>query len=201
MQLSGGRYAHEREGCGEEGAVPPAACDGERTFSDDGEDLGVNHVLVYRWVRAFGEYLPEPVVSGGIQKMELDEMWHFIGSKKRNSGSSRPCRCTRRTVAWVLGSRDAGTFRRLYDKVKDLKHCVYYTDHWNAFAEVLPSERHLVGKAHITHIERDNSNTRHYLGDLLAEPKWSLAKNSWSTSPCASGMPSQQPTKSLSFSK
>jgi transposase-like protein len=55
-----------------------------------GKILGIHHTLVYRWVRSFGEHLPEPEVSGKITEMEFDEMWHFIGSKKRNSGSSKP---------------------------------------------------------------------------------------------------------------
>jgi insertion element IS1 protein InsB len=46
-------------------------------------------------------------------------------------------------VAWVLGGRDSATFRRLYDKVKHLKNCTFYTDNWDAFAEVLPPERHI----------------------------------------------------------
>jgi insertion element IS1 protein InsB len=67
-------------------------------------------------------------------------------------------------VAWVLGRRDSATFRRLYDKVKHLKNCIFYTDKWNAFSEILPPELHIVGKKHTVCIERDNSNTRHHLG-------------------------------------
>jgi insertion element IS1 protein InsB len=37
-------------------------------------------------------------------------------------------RSSRRTVAWVLGGRDAATFQRLYDKVKHLTNCTFYTD-------------------------------------------------------------------------
>jgi insertion element IS1 protein InsB len=80
-------------------------------------------------------------------------------------------RSTRRTVAWVLGGRDSATFRRLYDKVKHLKNCVFYTDDWKAFSEVLPPERHIIGKAHTLDIERDNSNTRHHLGRLTRRTK------------------------------
>jgi insertion element IS1 protein InsB len=47
-------------------------------------------------------------------------------------------------VAWVLGGRDAATFQRLYEKVKHLKGCMFYTDDWDAFAKVLPKERHIV---------------------------------------------------------
>jgi len=54
-----------------------------------GRILRIDHTLVYRWIRAFGENLPEPEVSGEIRQMEFDEMWHYIGSKKESSGSSR----------------------------------------------------------------------------------------------------------------
>jgi transposase len=54
-----------------------------------GRILNTDHTLVYRWIRKFGEALPEPMVSGEITEMEFDEMWHFIKQKKRNSGSSK----------------------------------------------------------------------------------------------------------------
>jgi insertion element IS1 protein InsB len=80
-------------------------------------------------------------------------------------------RRTRRTVAWVLGNRDTATFQRLYDKVKHLEQCVFYTDAWDAFAAVLPPERHIVGKVHTVSIERDNSNTRHHLARFTRRTK------------------------------
>jgi len=80
-------------------------------------------------------------------------------------------RSTRRTVAWVLGNRDSATFRRLYDKVRHLKNCTFYTDNWDAFVEVLPSERHIIGKTHTMDIERDNGNTRHHLGRFTRRTK------------------------------
>lgn len=67
-------------------------------------------------------------------------------------------------MAWVLGGRDTATFRRLYDKVKHLTDCQFYTDDWEAFASVLPKDRHVVGKPHTVAIERDNSNTVTTLG-------------------------------------
>jgi transposase-like protein len=54
-----------------------------------GRILNIDHTLVYRWIRTFGESLPEPEVSGEIRQMEFDEMWHFIRSKKEKFGSSR----------------------------------------------------------------------------------------------------------------
>ena len=55
-----------------------------------GRILHTDHTLVYRWIRHFGESLPDPVISGDITEMEFDEMWHFIGQKKRNFGLSKP---------------------------------------------------------------------------------------------------------------
>jgi len=60
------------------------------SFRMMGRILGVDHALAYRWVRAFGESLPEPEVPGDIQQIEFDEMWHFLVSKKESFGLSKP---------------------------------------------------------------------------------------------------------------
>jgi len=73
-------------------------------------------------------------------------------------------RATRQTIAWVLGRRDIRTFKRLYEKLKHLKNCIFYTVNWDAFSAVFPAERHVIGKAHTYIIEGNNSNTRHHLG-------------------------------------
>jgi insertion element IS1 protein InsB len=80
-------------------------------------------------------------------------------------------RRTRRTVARVLGNRDTATFTRLYQKVKHLKNCLFYTDQWEVFKKVLPPERRIIGKEHTRRIERDNSNTRHHLAKFTRRTK------------------------------
>ena len=74
-------------------------------------------------------------------------------------------------IAWVLGKRNKKTFQRLYDKLKHLKDCTFYTDGWDVFAKVLPKSRHIVGKAHTHIIESNNSNTRHHLGRFTRKTK------------------------------
>ena len=54
-------------------------------------------------------------------------------------------------------------FKKLHDKVKLLKNCIFYTDSWGAFSKVLPKERHIIGKQHTVAIERDNSSIRNDL--------------------------------------
>ena len=65
------------------------------------------------------------------------------------------------TVVWVIGGRDADTANRLYAKVKHFSECKFYTDNWEAFSKVLPSQLHKVGKTETAMIERNNSNMRH----------------------------------------
>ena len=49
----------------------------------------VSHKAVYDWVKAFGlETYEKPKPQGDIV-VELDEMWHFITSKKTNFGSGK----------------------------------------------------------------------------------------------------------------
>jgi len=52
-----------------------------------------------------------------------------------------------------------------------LTHCLFYTDDWDAFAMVLPPERHRIGKQHTVCSEQDNSNTRHHLGRMTRRTK------------------------------
>lgn len=76
-----------------------------------------------------------------------------------------------RTMAWVLGGRDAAPCHRLYDQLNHLTEGVLYPDDWDAFAHVLPKERHITGKAHTPTIERDHSNTRHHLARMTRRTK------------------------------
>jgi IS1 family transposase len=52
-----------------------------------------------------------------------------------------------------------------------LTDCTFYTDDWDAFAKVLPPERHVIGKSGTVTTERDNSNTRHYLARFARRTK------------------------------
>lgn len=74
-------------------------------------------------------------------------------------------------IAWVTGTRSAKTFKRLYDKVKHLKNCIFYTDSWDAFSKVLPKERHIIGKQHTVAIEQDNSNIHNDLARFTPRTK------------------------------
>ena len=52
---------------------PPVSC----------KTVYVSLATTYQWIRKTVETLGEPVVAEGIQEIEIDEMWHFLRSKKQ----------------------------------------------------------------------------------------------------------------------
>ncbi len=55
--------------------------------------FGVSATAVLKWIRALGVKLCkkiEPTTNDQVIVMEVDEFWHFIKKKNKNSGFSRP---------------------------------------------------------------------------------------------------------------
>ena len=50
----------------------------------------VSPTTIMNWIKKEAETIEIPASSGDIKEMELDEMWHFIGSKKLKNGSLKP---------------------------------------------------------------------------------------------------------------
>ena len=68
------------------------------------------------------------------------------------------CRRTRQIIAFVIGDRSENTCRRLWKKVPiEYRHCLSYSDFWDAYQKVLPQEaHHAIGKesGQTSHMER-----------------------------------------------
>jgi hypothetical protein len=60
-------------------------------FRRIGRVLGVNHQSVINWINSYHASLPasEPALAAP-EVVELDELFTFVGSKKRKPTSSRP---------------------------------------------------------------------------------------------------------------
>lgn len=79
------------------------------------------------------------------EALELDEMWTFVGQRRRKVWLWLAVeRASRRVVAWVLGRRDAATARRLWAALprRYRRHCWYFTDLFPAYADALPHGPH-----------------------------------------------------------
>lgn len=59
---------------------------GNMSYRMIGKLLGISHVSVYQWIRSEAEKLPSPTVAADVEIVMLDEMWHFIQKKQKNSG-------------------------------------------------------------------------------------------------------------------
>jgi transposase-like protein len=59
---------------------------GNMSYRMIGRLLGVSHVSVYEWIRTEAGKLPEPEVPADIAAVNLDEMWHFLKKRLKNSG-------------------------------------------------------------------------------------------------------------------
>lgn len=44
----------------------------------------------YNWIKDAALNIEDPQVRDNIQEIEIDEMWHFVKKKLKNSGSSKP---------------------------------------------------------------------------------------------------------------
>ncbi len=130
---------------------------GKASFNKLAQWLNHSRSLIYREIVEAMKTPPERKMSDDIHNMECDEMWHFLGSKKIILASGRP---------WVIAHRDVPIFKKRDDTVKHLKNCTFFTDHWDAFSNVVPKDRHVIGKKRTVFIERHNSNTRNGLGRM-----------------------------------
>ena len=67
--------------------------------------VGVEPSTVLYWIRNFALKLYEKPTPEGAVTVELDEMWHFLQSKKRKCGYGRHIAAL--PVSWLIGN--AGT--------------------------------------------------------------------------------------------
>ena len=104
------------------------------------------------------------------EDLELDEMRTFVGRKRRKVWLWLAVeRASRRTVAWVLGSRSTATLWRLWAALprRYHRHTRYFTDQWRAYRQVLPVGAHIVGKSGTRVVKALNGKLRHRCGVLV----------------------------------
>jgi insertion element IS1 protein InsB len=104
--------------------------------------------------------------------LELDELWSFVLKKARKRWVWLAlCRATRQVVAYVIGNRDEGTCRKLWERIPEAYRGGYcYSDFWEAYRLVVPADQHVaVGKdsGETAHVERWNNTLRQRLGRFV----------------------------------
>ncbi|AWM32001.1 IS1 family transposase [Hymenobacter nivis] len=105
--------------------------------------------------------------------LELDELWSFVGHKKRKVWLWLAVeRARRRIVGWALGSRGEAPLRKLWQALprRYHRHCWYFTDQWKAYAKVLPRWQHRPcpkGEGQTNSVEAINCSLRQRCGVLV----------------------------------
>jgi len=104
-----------------------------------------------------------PAAAAPDWALHADEMWSYVGAKKRPRWLWWvEERTTGRVVAYVFGRRTHATFRRLRAVLASLGRAVarWFTDAWWAYVDTLPARQHTVGKAALQRLERKHLTLR-----------------------------------------
>ena len=103
----------------------------------------------------------------------MDEMWTFVGRRKNKVWLWLAVeRATRQIVAWTLGCRGEATCQQLWAALpaEYQKNTWYFTDQWQAYAGVLPADRHCPspkGSGETSIVEALNCSLRQRCGVLV----------------------------------
>ncbi|WP_206215237.1 IS1 family transposase [Desulfovibrio sp. ZJ200] len=123
----------------------------------------VSPPAVLRWVRTFAERVYEKPEPGEAIIVELDEMWHFLKSKKKKLWIWKACcRDTGQLIDRECGGRDQATLHRLMERLKKWKVWFYCTDKWKVYPLEIAENDLLQGKSGTVRIERNNCRQRHW---------------------------------------
>lgn len=95
--------------------------------------------------------------------IELDEMWHYLGSKKNKLWIWKAYRReTGELLDWECGDRDKETLKRLMDRLSKWEVELFCTDNWAAYREVIDEERLIQSKTQTYYLEQNNGRQRHW---------------------------------------
>ena len=105
--------------------------------------------------------------------LERDELWRFVGRRKRKVWLWLVVeRTRRRIVGWTLGSRDEAPLRKLWQALPAhyRRHCWRFTNQWKAYARVLLRWQHRPcpkGAGQTSLVEASNCSLRQRCGVLV----------------------------------
>jgi insertion element IS1 protein InsB len=101
------------------------------------------------------------VVIHKVKEVELDEMWSFIGSKKRPRWLWEALdHRTGKILTYTFGRRADRVLAKLKALLEPLGICRFYTDGWGAYHRHLNPHQHVVGKRRTQQLERKHLTLR-----------------------------------------
>jgi insertion element IS1 protein InsB len=108
------------------------------------------------------------VVLQRVDEAEVDEMWSFVGKKKRPRWMWHALdHRSGKVLAYVFGRRTDEVFVKLKTLLEPFGIRRYYTDSWGAYKRNLTSNVHSPGKRNTQQIERKHLTLRTRLKRLV----------------------------------
>ena len=120
---------------------------------------------ILQWIRDFANQHaqpPEPQTDTVV--LELDEMWHYLKKKSRNSGFGKLCVVIPENSSDGSVVIDKATLKKLIQRLEKWNVKVYYTDDWHPYRAVIPKDKLVQTKKETHRIERNNCRMRHWFG-------------------------------------
>lgn len=113
-----------------------------------------------RWLQ---KKIYEKPAPGDAIIVELDEMWHYLGSKKNKLWIWKAYRReTGELIDWECGARDKNTLSKLIDRLSKWNVEVFCTDSWAVYPEVICEDRLVQSKSQTYYLEQNNGRQRHW---------------------------------------
>ena len=109
------------------------------------EVLQVSRNCILSNLCRYGNQLSIKPLLKHYKQVQIDEVWSFVGKRKKGKYWLIYAYCpeTDQVLAYSCGSRSAKTVKELYKKLQQVQIDEFCTDHWKAFANVVPAEKHL----------------------------------------------------------
>ena len=123
---------------------------------------GVSRTSALNRIKEFAKKIYEKPAPGAAILIELDEMWHYLGSKKNKLWIWKAYRReTGELVDWECGARDKETLSKLMNRLSGWDVELFSTDNWAVYSEVIGEDKLIQSKAQTFYLEQNNGRQRH----------------------------------------
>ena len=113
--------------------------------------------------RSLQKKIYEKPAPGEAILVELDEMWHYLGSKKNKLWIWKAYRReTGELIDWECGGRDKETLTRLIERLSKWDIELFCADNYAAYAEVIDEDKLIQSKSQTYYLEQNNGRQRHW---------------------------------------
>ena len=130
--------------------------------------LGISIKTVLRTIVNQGAAVEIKPLGKQYRCIQIDELWSYVGRKEKKVWILYAlCADSGEILAFTMGKRRSHTVRQLMLKLKHLDIELFCTDNWEAFSEVLPKAKHMIGKQFTKKIEGTNTFLRTRLRRLV----------------------------------